>query len=58
MAREKLIRLRIDEATKDKAEAILNRKGVTVNTVIRMMIHSIADTGKTPFDDAFTHQSH
>lgn len=50
---EKLIQLRVDDIMKSKAEAVLNSRGLTMTTAIRMMIYHIAETGQTPFDHAF-----
>lgn len=51
--KEKLIQLRVDAVSKDKAEKALGRVGLTLNSAIRSMIYSIAASGTTPFDDVF-----
>lgn len=52
-SKEKLIQLRVDAVSKEKAEKALNRSGLSLNSAIRSMIYSIASTGRTPFDGVF-----
>ena len=52
--KEKLIQLRVDAVSKDKAEKGLGRVGLTLYSALLSMIYSIAATGKTPFDEVFT----
>ncbi|QVK12609.1 type II toxin-antitoxin system RelB/DinJ family antitoxin [Weissella ceti] len=51
---EKLLQLRLDSDVKKKADALFAEQGITIQGAIRIMLHQVANTGKTPFDNVFT----
>lgn len=53
---EKLIQLRVEEEIKDHADEIFKRQGLTTQNAIKMMLTQVANTGKSPFDNLFSHQ--
>lgn len=43
------VRARLDADTKERAEKVLSRLGVSVEEVIALLMHRVADEGALPF---------
>ena len=50
MATDALIRSRIDPDVKQRAAAVLDRMGLSVSDVMRIVLTRVADDGELPFD--------
>lgn len=50
MATDALIRSRIDPDVKQRAIAVLDRMGLSVSDVMRIVLTRVADEGELPFD--------
>ena len=50
MATDALIRSRIDPDVKQRATAVLDRMGLSVSEVMRILLTRVADDGELPFD--------
>ena len=50
MATDALIRSRIDPDVKQRAIAVLDRMGLSVSEVMRIVLTRVADEGELPFD--------
>ena len=58
MATNAVVRARIDQKTKDKASAVLEKQGITVSEALRIMLTRTAKEGTLPFDISGKDEDH
>jgi len=58
MATNAVVRARIDQKTKDKASAVLEKQGITVSEALRIMLTRTAKEGALPFDISGKDEDH